>query len=268
MQRAITNDVRLRRNYPDQPPIIPHAIEGYALDLNANKCMSCHARKFTEQSQAPMISVTHFQDRDGNTLGALSPRRYVCLACHVPQTEARPLSRTGSPTWTRSRSGSRDQHGRALMPGPMQRAEQSVRAGESDRLALVRGHPWIRTALSPAGSFSLAFLTLGGFVMGVIFWGGFNTVLEATTPRTSAWAATRCTTTSTRSSRARCTSRIVPGVRAGCPDCHVPHEWTDKIARKMQASKEVWGTSSARSRPATISSPSAPAPGRAANGRA
>ena len=31
------------------------------------------------------------------------------------------------------------------------------------------------------------------------------------------------------------------GVRASCPDCHVPHEWTHKIARKMQASKEVWG---------------------------
>jgi cytochrome c-type protein NapC len=31
------------------------------------------------------------------------------------------------------------------------------------------------------------------------------------------------------------------GVRATCPDCHVPHEWTVKIARKMQASKEVWG---------------------------
>jgi cytochrome c-type protein NapC len=31
------------------------------------------------------------------------------------------------------------------------------------------------------------------------------------------------------------------GVRARCPDCHVPHDWTDKIARKMQASKEVWG---------------------------
>jgi len=30
-------------------------------------------------------------------------------------------------------------------------------------------------------------------------------------------------------------------VRASCPDCHVPHEWTNKIARKMQASKEVWG---------------------------
>ena len=55
------------------------------------KSMSCHARKFTEQSQAPMVTVTHFQDRDGNTFGALSPRRYVCLSSHVPQTEARPL---------------------------------------------------------------------------------------------------------------------------------------------------------------------------------
>ena len=89
--RDVTNDVRVRRNYPDQPPVIPHAIEGYALDLNANKCMSCHARRFTEQSQAPMISVTHYQDREGNTLGGLAPRRYACLACHVPQAEARPL---------------------------------------------------------------------------------------------------------------------------------------------------------------------------------
>jgi cytochrome c-type protein NapC len=31
------------------------------------------------------------------------------------------------------------------------------------------------------------------------------------------------------------------GVRASCSDCHVPHEWTDKIVRKVQASKEVWG---------------------------
>jgi cytochrome c-type protein NapC len=30
------------------------------------------------------------------------------------------------------------------------------------------------------------------------------------------------------------------GVHAKCSDCHVPHNWTDKMARKMQASKEVW----------------------------
>ena len=91
MQRQVTDDVRVRRNYPDQPPVIPHSIEGYAMDLNANKCMSCHARKFTEQSQAPTISVTHYQDRAGNTLGGLAPRRYVCVSCHVPQTNAKPL---------------------------------------------------------------------------------------------------------------------------------------------------------------------------------
>jgi cytochrome c-type protein NapB len=91
MQRAVTDDVRVRRNYPDQPPLIPHSIDGYEISLNANKCMSCHARKFTEQSQAPMISVTHYQDRGGNTLGGLAPRRYPCLSCHVVQTTARPL---------------------------------------------------------------------------------------------------------------------------------------------------------------------------------
>ena len=31
------------------------------------------------------------------------------------------------------------------------------------------------------------------------------------------------------------------GVRATCPDCHVPHKWSDKVVRKVQASKEVWG---------------------------
>jgi len=31
------------------------------------------------------------------------------------------------------------------------------------------------------------------------------------------------------------------GVRATCPDCHVPHKWSDKVVRKVQASREVWG---------------------------
>jgi nitrate reductase cytochrome c-type subunit len=91
MQRQITDDVKRMRNYPEQPPLIPHAIEGYALDLNANKCLACHSRRATEQSQAPMISVTHYQDRDGNTLGSVSPRRYACTSCHVTQTGAQPL---------------------------------------------------------------------------------------------------------------------------------------------------------------------------------
>lgn len=31
------------------------------------------------------------------------------------------------------------------------------------------------------------------------------------------------------------------GVRATCPDCHVPHKWSDKVVRKVQASQEIWG---------------------------
>jgi cytochrome c-type protein NapC len=31
------------------------------------------------------------------------------------------------------------------------------------------------------------------------------------------------------------------GVRAVCSDCHVPRDWTHKIIRKIQASKEVYG---------------------------
>lgn len=85
------SDIRRSRAYAMQPPVVPHKIEGYQLDRNANRCMFCHARTRTEQSQAPMISVTHFQDRDGNHLAELSPRRYFCLQCHVPQAPVTPL---------------------------------------------------------------------------------------------------------------------------------------------------------------------------------
>ena len=87
----IEDDRRRARNYPDQPPVIPHAIRDYEINLNVNECLGCHSRQFTEGSQAPMISVTHFQDREGQTLATVSPRRYNCTACHVTQTTAQPL---------------------------------------------------------------------------------------------------------------------------------------------------------------------------------
>lgn len=83
-------DIKRKRSYPMQPPTIPHKIDNYQLDLRTNKCLSCHSRNRTEDSQAPMISVTHFMDRDGNFLADVSPRRYFCNQCHVPQTDAVP----------------------------------------------------------------------------------------------------------------------------------------------------------------------------------
>ena len=91
LDRPIVDDVRRMRNYPEQPPVIPHAIDGYQLTLNTNRCLSCHEREYTEKSGAPMISITHFMDRDGQVLSEVAPRRYFCTACHVPQTDAAAL---------------------------------------------------------------------------------------------------------------------------------------------------------------------------------
>ena len=87
----INDDKRQSRNYPEQPPVIPHQTRDYQITLNANKCLSCHSRQFTAQSQAPMISITHFMDRDGQVLASVTPRRYFCTQCHVSQVDAPPL---------------------------------------------------------------------------------------------------------------------------------------------------------------------------------
>lgn len=87
--KIVNDDQRKTRNYPMQPPLIPHQIDNYQVDLRFNKCMDCHGRARTGESRAPMVSVTHYQDRDGNVLQEVAPRRYFCTACHVPQHDAR-----------------------------------------------------------------------------------------------------------------------------------------------------------------------------------
>lgn len=93
----------------------------------------------------------------------------------------------------------------------------------------------------PSVHYSLGFLTVGGFVGGVLFWGGFNTALEAanTEPFCISCHEMRDNVYQELQGTIHFTNRS--GVRAKCSDCHVPHAWTSKIARKIQASKEVWG---------------------------
>lgn len=91
MARVDNTDRRRQRAWPEQPPTIPHSIDGYQVDKNANRCLLCHARANAETFQAPMVSVTHFMDRDGQVLAQVSPRRYFCTQCHVVQTDARVL---------------------------------------------------------------------------------------------------------------------------------------------------------------------------------
>ena len=79
------------RDFMQQPPLIPHGIKGYNITINFNKCMDCHAWQKTKESGATKISVTHFKTRDGVELDSVSPRRYFCTQCHVPQSDAKPL---------------------------------------------------------------------------------------------------------------------------------------------------------------------------------
>lgn len=79
------------RDYVQQPPLIPHKVEGYEITRNFNKCMDCHSWSRYQEFNATKVSLTHFKDRDGGELSNISPRRYFCMQCHIPQTDAKPL---------------------------------------------------------------------------------------------------------------------------------------------------------------------------------
>jgi cytochrome c-type protein NapB len=87
MPKPVNNDRRPGRNYPTQPPIIPHHIDGYQIDTQFNKCLSCHALERTEESNATPVGTSHYLDRGGKVHKAISPRRYFCTQCHVPQLD-------------------------------------------------------------------------------------------------------------------------------------------------------------------------------------
>lgn len=78
-------------SYVYQPPLIPHSIRNYEVSLNANKCLACHSWKNAKEMGATKVSVTHYVNRQDAVLADVSPRRYFCLQCHVPQTNAKPL---------------------------------------------------------------------------------------------------------------------------------------------------------------------------------
>ena len=100
---------------------------------------------------------------------------------------------------------------------------------------------WWSTFSSPSRHFSLGLLTVGGFIGGIVFWGAFNTALEATNTERFCIGCHEMEANVFQELKPTIHYTNRSGVRATCPDCHVPHEWTDKIARKMQASKELWG---------------------------
>ncbi|MEY4767391.1 MAG: hypothetical protein RL637_30 [Pseudomonadota bacterium] len=75
------------RNYPQQPPIIPHTTKGYVINLKFNKCLTCHSKDNAGLSGATPVSLTHYFNRDGVVSTKIAGRRYFCVQCHVPQID-------------------------------------------------------------------------------------------------------------------------------------------------------------------------------------
>lgn len=81
----------IARDFKEQPPLIPHKSQSQKINLEQNKCLSCHGLDNYEEKKATRVSDTHFKDRNGNKLTNVSGERYFCTQCHVEQRDARPL---------------------------------------------------------------------------------------------------------------------------------------------------------------------------------
>lgn len=99
---------------------------------------------------------------------------------------------------------------------------------------------WWSILRRPSLRYSLLTLLLAGFVGGIVFWGGFNTAMEATNtmPFCKSCHEMRAYVYEEYSTKIHYQNRT--GVQATCSDCHVPKEWFHKVIRKIQASRELY----------------------------
>jgi len=82
---------------------------------------------------------------------------------------------------------------------------------------------------------------LGAFTAGIIFWGGFNTAMEATNTKEFCVSCHEMRDFVFEEYKGTIHDVNRSGVGAACSDCHVPKDWTHKIIRKIKASRELYG---------------------------
>ncbi len=93
---------------------------------------------------------------------------------------------------------------------------------------------------NPTALVSVGALLGVGFSLGVVFWGGFNWSLELTNTEAFCISCHEMERNVFREYKGSVHDANASGVRATCPDCHVPKTWVHKIARKIRASNELW----------------------------
>jgi len=109
---------------------------------------------------------------------------------------------------------------------------------ESDRNAGWFKRIWC--FLGRPSSLAWTIVAAGGFVVGIMFWGGFNWAVELTNTETFCISCHEMRDNVYPELQKTIHWANRSGVRATCPDCHVPHPWIYKIKRKIQASNELF----------------------------
>ncbi|TFH87764.1 Denitrification system component NirT [Billgrantia azerbaijanica] len=94
----------------------------------------------------------------------------------------------------------------------------------------------------PSARFSLGGLLVIGVAVGIVLWGGFHTVVEATNTETFCVSCHEMGDNVYPEYKMTGHYANRTGVRATCSDCHVPDSWGAKIMRKIVASRELWHT--------------------------
>jgi cytochrome c-type protein NapC len=110
-------------------------------------------------------------------------------------------------------------------------------APDEKKGALARGWSALRR---PSARYSVVALLVVGFIAGIIFWGGFNTAMEATNSIAFCTGCHEMHDNVYQEYQGSIHDINRTGVRAICSDCHVPKDWVHKVARKIQASNEVY----------------------------
>jgi cytochrome c-type protein NapC len=97
----------------------------------------------------------------------------------------------------------------------------------------------VAALLAPSRLSLLALLVIGG-LGGILFWGGFNTALEVTNTLEFCTGCHEMRDTVYVEYQKTIHYSNRSGVRATCPDCHVPKQWVYKVLRKVHATNELF----------------------------
>ena len=91
----------------------------------------------------------------------------------------------------------------------------------------------------PSVKYTLGTLLIVGFISGILFWGAFNTAMEMTNTEEFCISCHEMEDNVFAEYQQTIHYSNRTGVRATCPDCHVPKEWHHKVVRKIKASNEL-----------------------------